>query len=144
MTAEVAKARSSLHKALDRLGHANTHQCPASSSNYDRVLHELFVAHEGYAYFDKRKKNAAEAIVDVADKGAIDIAPGTEQAVLEGNLYSLVVKVNNPASRIVRGTIAAALMKRGWAKTNDEVNEFINDISRASKPATSIKAVPRL
>jgi len=141
MTA-IAKMRSALHTALDRVGHRNAHACPVDGTNADPTLHELFVAHEGWAHFDKRRKaaiNASVAIVGEAERDAV--APGTEQSILDGNHYSLVVKKNNPAERIDRTKIGNALHKRGF--TEVEVISFMQEITATTKPATSIRAVPK-
>ncbi len=138
----IAKMRSSLHSALERIGYRNSHICPESKSNVDPLLHELFVSHEGLSHFDKRRKVAISAAIKAAGQGAADaVAPGTEQAILDGVSYSLVIKKNNPAERIDRTKINNALHKRGF--TEAEVLKFMADVSVSTKPATSVRAVPK-
>ncbi len=137
-----AQVRSAIHAALDRVGHRNSHACPGGKGNIDPYLHELFVAHEGWSHFDKRRKLAIKASIDVAGQDEADkVAPGTEQSVLEGEYYSLVIKKNNPAVRIDKAKIGTALRKLGFDE--GQVVQFMTDISTETKPATSVRAVPK-
>ncbi len=138
----ITQVRSAIHAALDRVGHRNSHACPADGTNADPTLHELYVAHEGWAHFDKRRKAAIKASVDIVGEAERDaVAPGTEQSILDGKHYTLVVKKNNPAERIDRAKIGNALNKRGF--TEVEVMNFMEEIKAITKPATSVRAVPK-
>jgi len=137
------KLRASLHGALDRIGYRNSHACPDTTSNVDPTLHELFVSHEGLSHFDKRRKVAIKAAIDVAGQSEVDdVEPGTEQAILEGEHYSLVIKKNNPAERIDRAKIGTALRKLGFSM--QQADKFMLDITTETKPATSVRAVPKV
>lgn len=139
----LTQMRSSLHAALDRIGYRNSHVCPPSKSNVDPTLHELFVSHEMYSKGDKRRKAAIIAAIEVAGQSEVDdVAPGTEQSILDGEHYTLVIKKNNPAQRIDRAKISTALRKRGFSE--DEATKFILDITIETKPATSVRAVPKV
>jgi len=139
----LAKMRSSLHSALERIGYRNSHVCPESKSNVDPTLHELFVSHEGLSHFDKRRKVAIKSAVEVAGQSEVDgVEPGTEQTVLDGECYSLVIKKNNPAERVDRAKIATALRKHGFSE--DQATKFMLDIIVETKPATSVRAVPKV
>ncbi len=137
------QVRSSLHSALERIGHRNSHTCPVSKSNVDPVLHELFVSHEGLSHFDKRRKLAIAEAKLVAGQSEIDaVVPGTEQSVIDGEHYSLVIKRDQPAKRIDRAKISTELRKLGFSE--DKATAFMLAIVSESKPATSIRAVPKL
>ncbi len=138
----VAKVRSAIHAALERIGHRNSHACPADGTNADSYLHELYTAHEGLSHFDKRRKVAIKTCVDIVGEAEVDaVAPGTEQSILEGDHYSLVIKKNNPAERIDKTKIGTVLRKRGWDEA--EVLGFIQEVSATTKAATSVRAVPK-
>lgn len=138
----IAQIRSAIHAALDRVGTRNSHACPANGTNADPALHELYAAHEGLSHFDKRRKVAIQACIAIVGEAERDaVAPGTEQSILEGNHYSLVIKKNNPAERIDRAKIGNALNKRGF--TEVEVISFMDEITTITKPATSVRAVPK-
>jgi len=141
MTA-IAKMRSSLHAALDKIGHRNAHACPSEKNNVDPYLHELFVSHEGWAHFDKRRKLAIkQALLTAGDDGTDGVQPGTEATVLEGECYSLLVKKNNASERVDKTKIGNALAKRGFDEL--DVIKFMKEITTPTKPATSVRAVPR-
>lgn len=138
----IAKMRSALHTALERIGHRNSHVCPEGGTNADPTLHELFVAHEGWAHFDKRRKAAIKECIAVAGEDECEgVAPGTEQSVLDGDIYSLVIKKNNAAERVDKTKIGTVLRKRGWSEA--EVLSFMREITATTKPATSVRAVPK-
>ncbi len=138
----VAKMRSALHTALERIGHRNSHACPSGDSNIDPLLHELFVAHEGWSHFDKRRKSAILEATMAAGQAEVDsVSPGTEQSVVEGEHYSLVIKKNNASERVDKTKINNALHRRGF--TEVEVVKFMSEITTATKPATSVRAVPK-
>ncbi len=142
MAGEFAKLRSALHTALNRIGHRNSHACPSTTSNADPAMHELFAAHEGWAHFDKRRKAAIKACTEIAgDAECEKVAPGTEQAVLDGDLYSLVIKKNNASMRVDKTLIGSALRKKGFSE--EEVARFLISIMVDTKPATSVRAVPK-
>ncbi len=139
----LTKMRSSLHSALDRIGYRNSHACPPSKNNADSTMHELFVAHEMYSTGDKRRKAAIQAAIEVASQTAVDaVEPGTEQTILDGDLYSLVAKKNNPSQRIDRAKIGTELRKLGFSE--DKTTTFMLAITVATKAALSIRAVPKL
>lgn len=138
----IAKLRSAIHTALDRIGHRNSHACPPDGTNADPTLHELYVAHEGWSHFDKRRKAAIKACSVMAGEGEVDdVAPGTEQSILDATHYSLVVKKNNPAERIDKAKIGTELRKLGFDEA--AVVKFMAAISAETKAATSVRAVPK-
>jgi len=95
------------------------------------------------SHFDKRRKVAIKAAIDVAGQSEVDdVEPGTEQAILEGEHYSLVIKKNNPAERIDRAKIGTALRKLGFSM--QQADKFMLDITTETKPATSVRAVPKV
>jgi len=105
-------------------------------------LHELFVAHEGWSHFDKRRKAAIQMSIDAAGQDEADgVLPGTEQSILDGTHYSLVVKKNNPAERIDKAKIGTSLRKLGFDEA--AVLQFMKEITITTKPATSVRAVPK-
>lgn len=140
---DVARVRASLHKAFAKLGYANAHACPESKKNYEGILHELYVSHEGKSYFEKRHNVAKDAVVELVGQDVVDkVAEGTTQSVLEGDAYSLAIKKNAAAMRIDKAKIGVELRKEGWDQK--KVDKFMSKISVSSKPATSIMAVPKL
>ena len=134
--------RGSLHRALNKIGHRNAHACPPGGSNTDPLMHELFVAHEGWSHFAKRRQVATKMALDTATTSLDDVEPGTEQSVLEGTHYSLVVKKNNPAERIDKAKIGTELRKLGFDEA--AVIKFMAAITNTTKPATSVRAVPKV
>ena len=134
--------RASLHRALDKIGLRNSHACPVGGSNTDPLMHELYASHEGWSHFDKRRKAAIKSCLDVATTNADDVAPGTEQSVLDGTYYSLVIKKNNPSERIDKAKIGTALRKRGFDE--GAVLIFMAEITNETKAATSVRAVPKV
>ena len=137
-----AGVRASLHRALDKIGHRNSHACPPAGANTDPLMHELFIAHESWSHFAKRRQVATKMVLDTATTSLDDVEPGTERAVLEGTHYSLVVKKNNPAERIDKVKIGTALRKRGFDE--HAVLIFMEEITNTTKAATSVRAVPKV
>lgn len=147
MSQAITNVRAALHKALAKLGYANSHMQPAEgSNNHDSLLHELFIASEGESYFKKRREAALDAVKrhlieynDGVDEIA-DAAPGTEQIMLRGGHYDLVVKKANPSSRLNKTKIENKL-KVDYGLSMAEVLQFMAACSDESKPATTIKAI---
>ena len=138
----VTGVRAALHRALDKIGRRNAHACPPGGSNTDPLMHDLFTSHESWSVFDKRRKEAIKSCLEVATVKVVDIEEGTEQVVLEGEHYTLVVKKNNASERVDRVKIGTELRKRGFDEA--ETLQFMAAITNTTKPATSVRAVPKV
>ncbi len=110
------KLRSSLMKALSKIGHFNGHNVPVDASDLDNDLHELYVASEGKAYFDKRHKIVLEKITtDEHTASNIEAAAIGDTVVVDdgGVYYDLMLKKNNPSFRFDKTKMKNELRKAG-------------------------------
>lgn len=114
-TSAQAKLRTSLMKALSKIGHTNGHNIPEGATELDAQLHELYVAGEGKSYFDKRHKSVLEQITGEEDIVSVvtNVAPGTTSTIARGKVYELILKKNQPATRFDKTVLKNELRKAG-------------------------------
>lgn len=93
------EVRAAILRAISGIGERNGHKCP-TDSKLDEWLHRLLVAHEGKKYFGKQYTN----IITEIEAGYVEeierITPGSSGEVVSGELYTLVLQVNQQASRL--------------------------------------------
>jgi len=109
-------------------------QAETTRSFLERSGYDVVVAEDG-------KIAIKEALLVAGDGDADGVKPGTEATILEGESYSLLVKKNNASERVDKTKISNALFKRGF--TEGDVLKFMAEITTPTKPATSVRAVPR-
>lgn len=145
----VALVRSALQRAMANLGGRNGHALPEGAGNHDGLLHELFVASEGSAYFKKRFDSAKNSIRDwVTEVEGSDqiseVEPGTEQVILSGVHYDLIVKCNNPSMRPDLGRLLEMVNRTFNVQiTENEWKGLVEASKVPSTAARTIRAVPR-
>lgn len=144
----IAKMRSALRSALDRVGRNNGHAMPADvGTNVDRLMHELFVASEGYSHFDKRRKRANEELMEAIDTSALDAAVTrvtdsdiTEDVVVAtSGVYTMTATVVKGSSRLDATKLRNELSKHLTPAVLDACFEAS---STKTNPPKRIKVIP--
>ena len=144
-TSEAMSVRAAVHRAFNRIGHANSHACPAGGSNFEPDLHELFVASELESVSKKRRQDALSVVrkrvIEVEGRDAIaEVEEGTEQVILSSEHYDLLTKVANASSRLNKARLQSKLII-DFGISLDQANKFLEACSVTSKAATTVRSV---
>jgi len=144
MSHDVNMMRAKLHRALDKVGKTNGHACPATTSNIDPVLHELYVTTECEAYFKTRSaaaKSAALGLSDTLDdavQSVIDMDIGTSVTLVSGDLYTLTADISKPANRLDQRALRSWLQVECGLSQAD-VDHAFTECTNKNAPAKRIK-----
>ena len=148
MSQDIIMLRAKLRKSMDKVGRTNGHACPETTSNFDPILHELFVAGDAVAYWKKRHDDAkAEAMaiaegLDDAVTSVLKTNVGTSVELATGELYSMTCDIKRPAMRLNTTALRNHLQtKLGLDKQT--VDEAFDACSNMSAPAKTIKVASR-
>lgn len=135
MSTELSKAKSALHKAFKSLGHKNGHAMPQSESNVDPIIYELLVSSELRAAAEKRYKMALNNALD--ELGLNDIVrktkPGMSECLIQGKMFIMTLKVNNPSRRLDRDVLYSNIVGAGVPP--QEASKVIDQSYRSTTPA---------
>lgn len=145
---DINMLRAKLRKSMDNIGRNNGHACPDTKSNVDPVLHELYVAAEGQAYFKVRFDEAKAAALEVGEgldkavEGVIAMGAGTSVTLAEGDVYTLTADISKPAARLDQ-TKLRNLLQTEYGLTKANVDTAFAKCSTSNKPATKIRVASR-
>jgi len=137
---KIAKLRSSLSNALEKIGTTNGHAY-TGTSNTAALLHEYWVATEGEGYFKKRRDAALKSL---KESGIIEKEPpaGSESIVVTSDYFDLSLKKSNPQQRIDKALFAKALIKL-FRATPDKIEAFSEEVTKEGEPSRTYRAIPK-
>ena len=148
---DINMLRAKLRKTLDSIGRSNGHQCPATQSNADPVLHELYVTSEASSYFKLRHDKAREEALRMAfDPGELDALTarvvksqqGENLIPVEGDVYSMTMSISRPATKVDVVALQNYLItKHGMSR--EDVDKAVTACTKYSTPARHVKVVSR-
>lgn len=145
----ITKMRSALRTALDRIGRNNGHAMPDGvGSNFDRLLHEQFIASEAASYFDKRRKTATEEVMGAIDTTALDATitrvassmMSEDLIIADGAVYQFLGTIVSPSKRLDKTKLRNELSK---IMSTDEADALLDLCSTTTKPPTRLKVLPK-
>lgn len=151
MPNDIGMLRAKLRKSLEAIGKNNGHACPPTKSNIDPTLHELYVTAEAMSYFKARHDKARDAALTVAfDAGELETAvervkknlEGESVIAAEGELYSMLVDIAKPASRLDQTKLRSMLMVKHKMSAK-QVDTLLKECSDLATPAKRVKIVGR-
>lgn len=143
----MSELRAKVMAALDKIGHVNGTKPPESQDPLDGVAYEYMIASAGSSYFDKRKKNALEAlqaqlIGQPAAKLLKTITRVTENGIKEdvdlakGQMTSVMAEVKSGASYVDIDALRVALKKK--MKTS-EVDQLFLEVTKKRSPSVGYR-----
>lgn len=139
---DVAKMRSSLSSALEKIGHTNGHAYQGQD-NSGALLHEYYVATEGESFFKKRREVAKAALEEAGMLEKAESVPsGSEEIIAVTKGYDLFLKVANPTQRFDKGLLPKVLINLFKAKP-DQIDAVIAQCTKEGEPSRTYKAVPK-
>lgn len=114
----VAKIRSAIGTAFDRIGRDKFTSCP-TQNNTDPLLHEFYVAAELNSMAKKRYDAAKDKILDDEETGlgieaaAARVNEGSSGTLLLGDAYNLNLRINNGSHEYPHADFVSALRREG-------------------------------
>ena len=112
VTKGFTEVRAAILRAISNIGERNGHKCPTDNET-DSNLHNLLVAHEGKKYFERQYERIIKEIEASFDKEIKRVTPGSTGTVVGGDFYTLVLQVNQPASRVDTTKFVTELRRLG-------------------------------
>lgn len=145
--------KPSLYAALDKIGHTNGHNVPASQDPAVAVLHEYMTTTLAASYFDKRRDVAKKKMLDTFNddvatrvlRAVADTkknATGSAVTLMDGEHYSLVLKPKIGASYLDAAKLRTTLMK-DHKMSLDQVDKLMESCTLRREPSLSYEVTEK-
>jgi len=149
MVSDVNMLRAKLRATMDKIGKTNGSAPPASASNIDGHMHELYVASEGLAYWKTRFDEAKDAALDAAitptelDEIVTRVTKNMqgETAILaDGEHYQMQMTLSKPSERFDK-TKMHNYMRVELGLSPDVINRAFASATTTASPAKTVKVI---